>query len=251
MMARCVVAVMRAVLAVVAGVLPIRWWSRVDHRLPMRELASVSGLLTMFTGFAVGILGFFLYLDRFTRMMELAVARSDTPAAFPNMLFGPLAPIGFALGTPVGLVATYLCVTGAIRAITAAIVDDPRGDPLLTLADALGLRARTGLRAVQVRWARERLEGREVPDQLVTGEWVGIDAAYVLLASRRKPGWEEGVFVLTADTWYRIGRAWDMPRPEGLRTAYPLTEAPLGEVLRKGVEYELPTRSAVPRKARR
>lgn len=150
MMARCVSAVIRAVV----GVLPIRWWSRVDHRLPMRELASVSGLVTMFAGFAVGIPGFFLYADRFTRMMELAVARSDTPTAFPNMLFGPLVPIGFALGTRVGLVATYLCVTEAVRATTAAIVDDPRGDPLLTLADALGLRARTGLRAVQARWAR-------------------------------------------------------------------------------------------------
>jgi hypothetical protein len=149
MVARCVVGVMRAVLAAVAGVLPIRWWSRVDDRLPMRELACVSGLLTMFVGFAVGIPGFFRYADRFTRMMEVAIAQSDTPAAFPNMLFGPLAPISFALGTPVGLVATYLCVTGTVRAITAAIVDDPRGDPLLTLADALGLRARTGLRAVQ------------------------------------------------------------------------------------------------------
>ena len=97
-MARCVVGVMRAVLAVVAGVLPIRVWSRVDDRLPVRSLACVSGLVTMSVGFAVGIPGFFRYADRFSRMMEVAIAQSDTPAAFPNMLFGPLAPISFALG---------------------------------------------------------------------------------------------------------------------------------------------------------
>lgn len=37
-----------------------------------------------------------------------------------------------------------------------------------------------------------------------------------------------------------------MPRPEGLRTAYPLTVVPRGAVLRKGVEYELPELSDAP-----
>ena len=193
----------------------------------------------MVVGFAIGIPGFLRYAGLFTRTVQLAAVESGTPSDAPLALLGPLAPINYAFGTPSGLIATYLCLTGIVRAV-AGYVDDPRGDPLLTLVDGIVHRTGRGARAVGTRLARERLEGREVPDRLVTGEWAGVAAEYVVLASRCKPGWEEGVFVLTSDRWYRIGRLWDMPLPEGLRTAYPLTEVPLGEVLRKGVDYELP-----------
>ena len=237
--------VIRGLLAVVVALLPTRWWSRVDHQLGMRSVAWLSGVATMFVGFALGIPGFFRYAEAFTRSVELRVAASDDPLAFPNVLFGPLAPLNFALGTPLGLVATYLCVTGLLRAVRGGL-DDPAGDPLLTLADRVVYGATTRVRALRARWARERLEGPELPDRLVTGRWAGVDAEYVLLATRRKPDWEEGVFLLTSDKWYCVGRAWDMPRPGGLCTAYPLTLVPPGEVLRKGVEYELPELSEVP-----
>ena len=229
----------RALLAIAAGVLPSRWWPRFEGRLSVGRFAWASGLATLFLGSAIGFRGFFPYAEAFTQRVRQAVVQSDDPFAFPDMLFGLLAPINFAFGTPVGLVATYLCVTGVVRSLMG-YVDDPRGDPLLTLADSLVHRIRARRKTVWAKLARQRLEGREVADRLVTDEWAGVDAAYVLLASRRKPGWEEGVFVLTPDRWYRIGRVWDMPLPEGLRTAYPLTEVPLGEVLRKGVDYELP-----------
>lgn len=97
-------------------------------------MAWVSGLVTLFAGAAIGLPGFVRYADQFTRAVQLAVEASDTPGAFPNMLLGPFAPLNFALGTPVGLTATYLCVTGAARAVMGYF-DDPRGDPVLTMLD--------------------------------------------------------------------------------------------------------------------
>ncbi len=210
----------------------------------MGQFAWVSGLATMIAGFAIGIPGFLRYAGLFTDTVQVAAVQSGTPSDAPLALLGPLAPLNYAFGTPSGLIATYLWLTGILRAV-AGYVDDPRGDPLLTLVDGIVHRIKAGGKAVGARLARERLEGPEVPHRLMPGAWAAVDAEYVLLASRRKPGWEAGVFVLTSDKWYRIGRLWDMPLPEGLRTAYPLTEVPLGEVLRKGVDYELPDVSAL------
>jgi len=55
-----------------------------------------------------------------------------------------------------------------------------------------------------------------VPDRLVTGPAAGIpDAELVVVASRQKPGWERGVFVITPDAWYRLGEPIDRLQPEG------------------------------------
>ena len=235
----------RGALAVLVAVLPARWWPRLGPRLPVRTAAGLSGVLTMFLVFSLGIPGFMRYAEGFTAAAQEAVAASDDPFAFPNMLFGPLAPLEFAFGTFLGLVATYLCVTGAVRALTT-LSDDPRGDPLLTLLDGILAGAADAVGDGRARWSRARREGRAVPDRLVPGAWAGVEADYVVLAARQKPDWKEGIVVMTPDAWYRLGRPWDMPLREGLRTAYPLTELPAGEVLRHGVEHELPALTEPP-----
>ena len=62
----------------------------------------------------------------------------------------------------------------------------------------------------------------------------------MVIASRRKPGWEPGVFVITDRGWYRLGAPAERDTPAGLRTLYPLTEVRDQEVLRKGVHYAFP-----------
>jgi hypothetical protein len=62
----------------------------------------------------------------------------------------------------------------------------------------------------------------------------------VIVASRRKPDWQPGVFIITAEKWYRVGESAERQMPGGLRMFYPLTEITDHEVLRRGVPYELP-----------
>ena len=73
----------------------------------------------------------------------------------------------------------------------------------------------------------------------------------VVVASRQKPGWERGVFVITPDAWYRLGEPIDREMPAGLRTLYPLTELRDLEVRRKSVEYTLPPLTGSPSHAER
>ena len=68
-------------------------------------------------------------------------------------------------------------------------------------------------------------------------------APYVVVASRRKPGWEAGAFIITSDTWYRLSAPSERQTPGGLRTLYRLTELRDHEVLRRGVRYALPALS--------
>jgi hypothetical protein len=80
----------------------------------------------------------------------------------------------------------------------AATIGDPFGDPLLTGVDALGRRAFSAFRGDTARRARERLEGIAVSDVLLSGRDGGApEADVVVVASRRKAGWEPGVSVVT------------------------------------------------------
>ena len=122
----------------------------------------------------------------------------------------------------------------------SAYVDDPRGDPLLSgihwavtsIADANARDRR--------RIARENREGAEARDMLATGEWAGLTADYVVIASRRKPEWTAGAIVMTSQDWYRLGDPVDTELNGVLRTLYPLTKLDAVEVVRRGIQYELP-----------
>ena len=80
-----------------------------------------------------------------------------------------------------------------------------------------------------------------MPDVLLTGSAAGLSGcSLVVVASRRKPGWTRGAFVVTAQRRFRIGDPLDCRTPNGLRRLYPLTEATDLEVMRRWVRYELP-----------
>ena len=153
---------------------------------------------------------------------------------------GALAVLYFPFFTPLGLFATYLTITGAFRGI-AAWFDDPRGDLILTAIDSATTTVVARRRLKNERVARERLEGPDAPDVLRTGEWAGLAGIdYLVLAARRKAEWTAGAIILTSSDWYRLGVPVDLQTPAGLRTAYPLTTITTPEVVRRGIQYELP-----------
>ena len=91
--------------------------------------------------------------------------------------------------------------------------------------------------------ARRAAEGREVTDRLVSPEAAGIPGCdFVIVASRRKAGWERGVAVFTQDGCYRLGEPIERTINGRLRTLYPFTEHRDFEAVRKSVRYELPGR---------
>jgi len=63
----------------------------------------------------------------------------------------------------------------------------------------------------------------------------------VVIASRRKPEWTKGAIVMTSSDWYRLGEPVDREVNGALRTMYPLTKLEAVEVVRRGIEYELPS----------
>lgn len=238
-----------AVLALPFTLLPRRYWQSFD--LPVAGMAPLSGFLTLFTGFAVGIPGYFAYLERLRGVRAVSILEisrlqvegtlPETAAvsAVPGAIYA-IAPLAFALFTPIGLLATYL-ILGSIFRIASSYVDDAHGDPVLTALDSIGRRMRRSRRERTARIAREALEGTAEADRLYTGEWAGLpDATYAVVAARRKAEWTKGTFVITSQGWFTLGEPFDRPMPHGLRTVYPLTLQTTPDVVRKSVQYELP-----------
>jgi hypothetical protein len=230
--------------------LPKRYWQSID--LPVQNVAFASSLLGLLAGFAIGIRGYFSYLVALYSSPGasiLEISKQQVAGKLPETVdvsgvpaaLGILAPITFALATPVGLLATYLVLTGFFR-VTAWYTGEPGGDPLLTGIDALGRRMFGRHQHRSAQRERTRLEGAEEPDRLYEGAWADLpDATYVVVAARRKPGWTKGTWVITSDGWYTLGEPFDRPLPQGIRTVYPLTvQGATLDVLRKGVSYELP-----------
>jgi hypothetical protein len=220
--------------------LPRRIGSGLEDRFPVRLMTLPSAVLSMALGFFLGFRGFLAYA---AGVAESSVQLTDEIGF--SMSVSALSLFLFALTTPAGLLATYLFLIGALRAI-AAVAGDLRGDPLLSLADSLVDTRRKREAAARAIAARAALEGPELPDVLEHGEPAGFpDAEWVVIASRLKPGWEKGVFVVTPDRWYRILRQIDRPTPEGLKAVYLLGSVGQAEVLRRSVAYEHPQLSAL------
>lgn len=236
--------------AVLITVLPRRYWPQFDW-MPIHVMAPVSGVLTALAGAALGIVGFFAYLERvkaspaasILEISKLQVAgklpETVEVSGVPSAIW-MTAPLAFAFFTPVGLFSVYLLASGWAR-VVSWWVDAPHGDPVLTGIDWLVTRTRRSATEGSVRRARLGAEGAEEPDRLYPGTWASLpDVDLVVVASRRKPDWLKGTFVITPDGWYTLGAPFDRQTPHGLRTLYPLTLQKENVVLRKGVSYELP-----------
>jgi hypothetical protein len=232
--------------AMVAAVLPHRHWRKLPESFPMETAAFAAGVATLFAGTAVGIPGF---LEHATANTSLAIdsqiteAMRNPSAGYSQGLaqgFAGLSLFTFLLLTPKGWLTTYLIGTGSVR-MGAAWFGDPVGDPVLTGLDEILWRRRGRRRIRNERRTREGLEGPEIPDRVVSSAKAEIPGCdFVIVSSRRKPGWERGVVVYTATTCYRIGDPVERTIAGHLRTLYPLTEHTDFEAVRKSVNYDLP-----------
>ena len=236
-------------LAIPCALLPKRYWQSFD--LPMANMAPVSSWMTMLGGFIVGVPGYFAYLDRLRNakgvsvmdisklQLEGKLPETAQVSAIPTAL-AAMAPITFALFTPLGLFASYLVFSGLVR-VVASYIDEAHGDPILTGGDWLGRRLFTSQKQKAARVERAKLEKIDEPDRRYDGEWAGLTGVdFVIVSARRKPGWTKGTWVTTDDGWFVLGEPFDRPMPNGLRTIYPLTLQNTLEAVRKSVPYQLP-----------
>jgi hypothetical protein len=236
--------------ALLAAWLPHRRWRALPLWIPVDRAAFASGLLTMFAGAAIGIPGFLEHAAGNVSFVNQAVVTEAmrNPAAGYNrgmvQGFAGLSIFTFLFLTPTGLLTLYLLGSGTTRA-AAAWFDDPVGDPILTGIDHLLYAGRQRHRDGRMQRNREALEGPEVPDRAVSSAAAGIPGCeLVIVASRRKPGWEPGVTVFTADAAYRIGPPVERTIAGRLRTLYPLIEHKDFEAVRKSVRYDLPVKGS-------
>jgi hypothetical protein len=231
------------------ALLPKRHWQSID--LPVANVTAASSMLTLLIGIFVGIRGYYSFLlilrsSGAASILEIAklqvagkLPETAEVSAVPSALYAT-APIAFALFTPLGLLATYLVVSGFARSV-ASYTGEPFGDPILTGIDTLARRLFTTRQQRSVRVERARLEKVDEPDRRYDGEWAGLpDVEFVIVAARRKPGWTKGTWVITDDGWFVLGEPFDRPMPNGLRTVYPLKTQTTLEPVRKSVEYRLP-----------
>lgn len=233
--------------AVGAVLLPHRLWHRLPSWLPLDSAAFLSGVLTVFAGAAVGIPGFLEHAGfqvSFANQAMVDEAMRNPNAGYSRGLvqgFAGLAFFTFLLLTPKGWLTLYLMGSGGLRA-AGAWFGDPIGDPILTAVDTVAAGGHSRRRERREQETRLTLEGPEIPDRVVTSTSAGIPACdVVIVAARRKPGWERGVVVFTASAVYRIGEPVERTIAGRLRTLYPLSDHKDLEAVRKSVEYDLPT----------
>ena len=231
-----------------ASLLPRRLWPRLPGTFSMTTAAFASGLATFFVGAAIGIPGFLAHAHAASSLAidaQLHKVFTDPNAGYSQGLsqgFAGLSIFTFLLLTPPGWLTLYLMIGGGLR-MGAAWFDDPFGDPILTGVDALAWRARARSTARSAAAAREALEGPEVADRIVSGSAAGIAGCdFVIVSSRRKPGWEPGAAVFTGEGCYRIGEPVEQTIAGRLRTLYPLTAHDDFEAIRRSVRYDLPRR---------
>ena len=178
---------MQALVAIVLGILPTRYWPALEERFPVHRMAWLSGAVTMFGGIAIGITGFLSYAwEVASRTNQAYINAHGDLGLLPGAGMAVL-PV-FLLTKPLGILSLYLTGSGFVRAVGAFLADDPRGDFILTAIDAAFRGSVERSRKARREADRERREGAVVPDRLVRGDQVGRpDLELVLLASRPKP----------------------------------------------------------------
>ena len=196
----------------VAALLPHRYWRALPVWIPVERAAFASGMLTFFAGAAIGIPGFLEHAGAnvsFLNETLVTEAHAQPDAGYNRGMvqgFAGLSIFTFLFLTPTGLLTLYLLGSGR-RARRGRLVRRSGWRPA---AHRHRLAARRRTRPPPPRCAsagtRDALEGPEVPDRAVSSAAAGLPGCdLVIVASRRKPGWENGVTVFTADAAYRIG----------------------------------------------
>ena len=227
--------------------LPVRYWQE------MRDGAYFSIFLTMALGVRIGYAGFFERAslagsEGASLALKLGapgaaggvggLSQSDAVAA--ALMGSALTPLAFFLFTPLGWLADYLVISAVFRGITLA-VDNPWGDPILTVIDNVVRGRRAESVAKQKASERELAEGPEMPDQILEcRKFAGKEADFVVVASRRKEGWTLATTVMTDSIRLRLGDPLDRVIDGRLRTCYPLKVIRDIQVDRRMVHYTWP-----------
>jgi hypothetical protein len=237
----------RRAAGMLAALLPRHTWDAFEPHVPVWSSALASSFLTFFAGAAIGIPGFLTYVQRQSGMyidvLMHAADQGKNPTTAMASGMNAFALFTFLLFTPEGLAALYLSSTGFVR-VVGAWFDDPRGDPILSAIDWSARWFVRGRRDTSARKSRAALEGPEVRDIVVTGARAMVPGAdLVVIASRRKPGWEKDTVVVTDGPTYRIGDVVERTIEGRLRTLYPLVEHKDLEAFRRTVHYSLPPRT--------
>ncbi len=212
---------------------------------------TIVAIATLIAGVVIGGIGFLRFAQQAASannalMLEVAGRQaSGTLAGQDATLAAPVAAsmlsgIVFAIGTPLGWLATYLTVTGLVRSVSAA-VGETHGDPLIAGMRAVvrSLKRRRATRAAIE--SQAALAGPEVADRVVEPSRLGLSGIdLVVVASRPKPDWTPGTVLECGDRWLRVGDAVERTLPQGLRTLYPLVEMRELDVFRRVIPYDLP-----------
>ena len=88
-------------LALPCALLPKRLWPHSD--LPIAQVSAVSAVLTLFIGVAVGIRGYFAYLEALRHidgLSMLAVGQAQVSGALPETTSASVAPFAVAATAP-------------------------------------------------------------------------------------------------------------------------------------------------------
>jgi hypothetical protein len=223
--------------------LPARYWHE------NRSGAIISIFLTLVAGVSVGLRGLLDYAGRASEQAAKMMLQGGVPGAagadqstqmIAAMQSPVLAALAFLLFTPTGWLADYLVLSAVFRTLTLA-ADNPWGDPFLEGLDHLVRDKRDLIRAKQAADAREKAEGPEVPDRVLEcRKFAGKEADYVVVASRRKPGWTLATTVVADSVRLRIGDPREITIEGWLRTCYPLRIIRDIQVDRRIVHYEWP-----------
>ena len=238
---------METLVGVFRCLLPARYWQE------MRRGAYLSILLTAALGVRIGYAGFF---ERASKAAQEGAALalklgapggasgvgglSQSEAVAGALMGNALTPFAFFFFTPLGWLADYLVISAVFRAMTLA-ADHPWGDPILTVIDNVVRGKRSESLAKRQAEERALAEGPEVPDQILEcRKFVGKEADFVLVASRRKEGWTLLTTVVADSVRLRIGDPLERNVNGLLRTCYPLKVIRDLQVDRRIVHYEWP-----------
>jgi hypothetical protein len=236
---------MESLVGVFRCLLPVRYWQE------MRRGAYLSIILTAALGVRIGYAGFFERASQAGRegaalALKLGApgggvkGMDQTEAVAAALMGNALTPLAFFLFTPLGWLADYLVISAVFRGFTLA-VDNPWGDPLLTLVDNVVRGRRADTRAKQQAAERELAEGPEVPDQILEcRKFAGKEADFVVVASRRKEGWTSLTTVIADSVRLRVGDPLERNVNGLLRTCYPLKVIRDLQVDRRIVPYDWP-----------
>jgi len=226
--------------------LPRRFWK------DSRNGAYLSIFLTAALAVRIGYAGFMEVAQKAGEEAASAALKLGAPGtrlpkgvsqvdAIRGALQGPmLVPFFFFVLTPTGWLVDYLFLSAIFRGITLA-VDNPWGDPILTVIDSYARRRRMAGRAEREAAETLAAQGPLVPDQILEcRKFAGKDADYVIVASRRKEGWVRATTVIASSVRLRIGEPLERPIDGFLRTCYPLSVIRDIQVDRRIVHYDWP-----------